>query len=106
MFGIKLPSRLSALDIGREAVRGADFAGLRGAEVLFLAEGVDRAEGFGLVLKDTVPPGPTLLVRFLPILVTLADVTFFAAVVGVFFVCWATFFLVVNCNFPFVLVTI
>ena len=75
MFGIKLPSRLSALDIGREAVRGAVFEGLRlvAAEVLFLAEGVDRAEGFGLVLKDTVPPGPTLLVRFLPILVTLAD---------------------------------
>ena len=75
MFGIKLPSRLSALDIGREAVRGAVFEGLRlvAAEVLFLAEGVDRAEGLGLVLKDTVPPGPTLLVRFLPILVTLAD---------------------------------
>ena len=75
MFGMKLPSRLSALDIGREAVRGADFAGLRlaAAEVLLLAEDVDRAEGLGLVLKDTVPPGPTLLVRFLPILVTLAD---------------------------------
>ena len=79
---------------------------LLAAAVLLLDEGVDRAEVLGLVLKDTVPPGPILLVRFFPILVTLVAEADALAAGDFLGCCAATFFLVVNCNLPFVLVTI